>query len=117
MSGKRLAGKLLRLMFLLTLVLGQMPLAAQGGRAEGGANAVADEPQFTNQELFVAGKEGYNTFRIPTILATRSGEVAGLRRRTEEQSLRHGEHRSGAEAQLRRRPHMATAADRVRCRA
>ncbi|MDF2958921.1 MAG: hypothetical protein K0S39_656 [Paenibacillus sp.] len=66
-------GKQFLLVLIVMLVLVQViPFAGVGYAADG---SVQQEPVYSDQELFVSGTEGYNTFRIPTILATKSGKL------------------------------------------
>ncbi|WP_211326469.1 sialidase family protein [Paenibacillus flagellatus] len=65
-----------RLLAAALLALVAAPLSWTGGDrlAEASASAGA-EPVYESTDLYVAGTEGYHTFRIPSVLTTRSGTV------------------------------------------
>ena len=62
------------LLFAALTVLAALPLTAMpAARASGAAQATSAGPQFT--EVYLAGEKDYNTFRIPSVIATRSGAL------------------------------------------
>ncbi|CAN7229845.1 exo-alpha-sialidase [Paenibacillus sp. LjRoot153] len=62
--------------FIIVLVLVQIPASLAGGVGSQVANASTETgPYFHNMDLYVAGTEGYNTFRIPSLLTTKAGTL------------------------------------------
>lgn len=59
---------------MLILIAAQIPYGPVGMSEAAEIQPQADgKPQFRNIDLFVAGTEGYHTFRIPTVLTTMDG--------------------------------------------
>jgi sialidase-1 len=60
--------------FIIVFALVQIPASLAGGSQL--AEASTEEgPYFQNMDLYVAGTEGYNTFRIPSLLTTKDGTL------------------------------------------
>ncbi|MDQ0898964.1 exo-alpha-sialidase [Paenibacillus sp. V4I7] len=60
--------------FILVFALVQIPLSLIGESQVAEASPAKD-PYFQNMDLYVAGTEGYNTFRIPSLLTTQTGTL------------------------------------------
>lgn len=66
--------KTILLAFIIVLALVQIPFSPAGGSRVANA-ASGEEPYFQNINLYTAGTEGYNTFRIPSLLTTKAGTL------------------------------------------
>lgn len=66
--------KIILFFFISVFALIQIPVSVAGGSQV--AKASTEEgPYFQNMDLYAAGTEGYNTFRIPSLLTTKSGTL------------------------------------------
>ncbi|NOU86312.1 hypothetical protein GC102_11070 [Paenibacillus sp. LMG 31460] len=60
--------------FIFVFVLTQISFSLSGENRALAASS-GEDPYFQNMDLYVAGTEGYNTFRIPSLLTTRAGTL------------------------------------------
>ncbi|KQX63004.1 exo-alpha-sialidase [Paenibacillus sp. Root444D2] len=66
--------KIILFLFISVFALVQIPTSLAGGSQVAKAST-EDGPYFQNMDLYVAGTEGYNTFRIPSLLTAKSGTL------------------------------------------
>lgn len=60
--------------FIFVFVLTHISLSLAGESRAASASS-GEDPYFENMDLYVAGTEGYNTFRIPSLLTTQAGTL------------------------------------------
>ena len=76
---------------------------------------LAEDQPFTT-DVFVSGKGGYHTYRIPAVIVTPEGHATGILRRPEDEPFRSRRPGSGPPPFHRRRQDMDTHANRLRGR-
>jgi sialidase-1 len=63
------------LLFLIVVLVNTLIPASLGGASQAEAASPAEGPYFQNKDLYIAGTEGYHTFRIPSIISTQAGTL------------------------------------------